>query len=237
MIGRCLATKTWPSMTDESTVEECDCRGGPSRPRTAGELRDLSPAARAALPRTAWKPRMCSPGSAATLPSAKPSYSSRMGQRNAASWARWATQPPSRARLDNGDRGVGVDRGSLAWHSVKGPAGDARLARRRAHAHETPTGPWVGIMSCFLLTFGATLLISQNTNQRSLAVLEDLEAMARRRAVRDRSLNGEPATQRRRTARGGARARGQPHPLLPVRRNSALPIAAGSRRWPLLRTC
>jgi Na+(H+)/acetate symporter ActP len=42
---------------------------------------------------------------------------------------------------------------------------------------ETLTGLWFGILACFLLTFGATVLINQITNQRSLAVLEELEAM------------------------------------------------------------
>jgi hypothetical protein len=43
--------------------------------------------------------------------------------------------------------------------------------------HETLTGLWFGVLACFWLTFGATLLISQNTNQRSLEVLEELGAM------------------------------------------------------------
>jgi hypothetical protein len=42
---------------------------------------------------------------------------------------------------------------------------------------ETLTGLWFGILACFWLTFGATVLINQNTNQRSLAALEELEAV------------------------------------------------------------
>jgi hypothetical protein len=45
--------------------------------------------------------------------------------------------------------------------------------------HETLTGLWFGILACFWLTFGATVLISQNTNQRSLAMHEELDAVKR----------------------------------------------------------
>lgn len=58
-----------------------------------------------------------------------------------------------------------------------GGALDRLPGPRRNEERHARGGIWLGVLACFWLTMGATFLINYITNQRSHAVLVELEAL------------------------------------------------------------